>query len=24
VWAGMLWMRHEVLRRRAQWAPREG
>jgi hypothetical protein len=22
VWAGMLWMRHEVLRRHAQWAAR--
>lgn len=22
VWAGMLWMRHEVLRRQAQWADR--
>lgn len=21
VWLGMLWMRHEVLRRRARWAP---
>ncbi|GLZ47219.1 hypothetical protein Acsp06_34040 [Actinomycetospora sp. NBRC 106375] len=24
VWAGMLWMRHEVLRRRAQWAAGSG
>jgi hypothetical protein len=24
VWAGMLWMRHEVLRRRAQWPAEEG
>ncbi|WP_433027927.1 DUF4233 domain-containing protein [Actinomycetospora sp. CA-053990] len=23
VWAGMLWMRHEVLRRHALWADRE-
>lgn len=23
VWAGMLWMRHEVLRRQALWADRE-
>lgn len=23
VWAGMLWMRHEVLRRRARWAAPE-
>jgi hypothetical protein len=24
VWAGMLWMRHEVLRRRAQWGAGQG
>ena len=24
VWGGMLWMRHEVLRRRAQWVAGEG
>jgi hypothetical protein len=24
VWGGMLWMRHEVLRRRAQWAADQG
>jgi hypothetical protein len=24
VWGGMLWMRHEVLKRRAQWATEQG